>query len=66
MIEKNPVLDTVREFMRLESAGGILLLITAVLAMVVANSPLSPTYNALLDTPVAIQIGALNIHKPLL
>ena len=33
--------STIRDFIRLESAGGILLLVTAVLAMVAANSPLS-------------------------
>lgn len=36
------------------------------LAMLVANSPLAPIYNSLLDTTVAVQIGALSISKPLL
>ena len=52
--------------MKLESAGGILLLAAAIIAMLVANSPLANIYNALLDTPVAIQVGALSIDKPLL
>ena len=52
--------------MRLESAGGILLLAAAVLAMLVANSPLANIYDALLDTTVAVQVGALSIDKPLL
>jgi NhaA family Na+:H+ antiporter len=52
--------------MRLESAGGILLLFSAILAMLVANSPLSGLYGALLDTTVAVQVGALAISKPLL
>jgi NhaA family Na+:H+ antiporter len=55
-----------REFMQLESAGGILLLIAAVLALVIANSPLQHLHDALLNTPVAIQVGALVIAKPLL
>lgn len=59
-------LDAVRDFMRLESAGGIFLLIAALLAMLVANSPLASYYDALLDTPVAIQVGALAINKPML
>jgi len=54
------------DFMRLESAGGMLLLITAVIALIVANSPLSELYQRLIDTPVAVQIGALEIAKPLL
>ena len=58
--------STIRDFMRLESASGFLLLSAAVLAMIVANSPLSALYDALLDTPVAVQVGALSIDKPLL
>ncbi len=50
----------------MESAAGILLFMSAVLALIIANTPLSAYYNLLLDTPVAIQIGALNISKPLL
>ena len=39
---------------------------SAVLAMIIANSPLTSYYNLLLETPVAIQVGALSIAKPLL
>lgn len=60
-----PVLSAVREFMRLESAGGILLLFAALLAMVMANTPLAELYSSLLNTPVAVQVGALEIAKPL-
>ncbi len=56
----------VREFMKLESAGGILLLAAAVIALLVANSPLAPLYESLLGTTVVIQIGELAINKPLL
>ncbi len=52
--------------MRLESAAGILLLAAAIVAMVMANSPLANLYAALLDTTLAVQIGALKISKPLL
>ena len=52
--------------MALESAGGILLLAAALLAMVIANSPLDSWYAGFLDTTVAIQVGALAINKPLL
>jgi len=60
------VLTAVRDFMKLESAGGILLLAAAVIAMLVANSPLVALYESLLGTTVAIQVGALSINKPLL
>jgi len=60
------ITDAVRDFMRLESAGGILLLAAAIIAMLVANSPLASLYSELLDTTVAVQVGALSIDKPLL
>ncbi len=53
-------------FFKLESAGGIILMFAAVLAMIVANSPLQFYYALLLDTPVEIRIGALEVAKPLL
>lgn len=61
-----PSYNALREFIRLESAGGILLLGAAILAMIVANSPLVHFYDALLKTTVAVQVGALEINKPLL
>ena len=60
------MVSAVREFLRLESAGGFLLLIAAVVVMVIANSPLSYLYDSLLETTVAVQVGALVISKPLL
>lgn len=53
-------------FLRLESAGGLLLMASAALALIVANSPLVSTYNLLLDTPVEIRVGGLEVAKPLL
>jgi NhaA family Na+:H+ antiporter len=60
------MIPTLREFLRLESASGALLLIAAVLAMLAENSPFDTYYNALLGTPVEVRIGALVIAKPLL
>ena len=62
----SPISSAVQDFMKLESAGGILLLAAAVLAMVIANSPLAHLYEALLNVNVAVQVGALSIDKPLL
>jgi len=53
-------------FFQLEAASGLLLIAAAVLALVINNSPLSYLYNGLLDVPVAVQVGTLNIAKPLL
>lgn len=63
---KNPFTSFIQNFLKLESASGILLMIAAVLAMIIANSPLSYLYESLLDIPVEIRIGALHIAKPLI
>lgn len=49
-----------------EAAGGAVLLLAAILAMVLDNSLLSPWYDALLNTPVTLRVGALILDKPLL
>ena len=36
--------DVIRDFFKMESAGGILLVIAAAIAMTIANSPLGETY----------------------
>lgn len=56
----------ISRFLRMEAAGGILLMMMAVLAIVIANTPLYPYYNLFLETPVEIRVGALEIAKPLL
>ena len=53
-------------FFKLESAGGILLFLSAVLAILMANSFLEPYYQLLLSTPVEIRVGLLEISKSLL
>ena len=56
----------IKEFLKLEAAGGIVLVGAAALAMIMANSVLGGTYEAVLEIPVAVQVGALVIAKPLL
>ena len=55
-----------REFLKLESASGILLVIAGVLAMIAANSPLYELYQTFLQTPIKLQIGAFKLDKTLL
>jgi NhaA family Na+:H+ antiporter len=55
-----------REFLRLEAASGVILVIAAALAIIMANSPFDHLYTALFNTPVAVQVGGLGIAKPLL
>ncbi|HGM5587936.1 MULTISPECIES: Na+/H+ antiporter NhaA [Pseudomonas] len=61
-----PVRSLFARFFQLEAASGLLLIAAAVLALIINNSPLSYLYGGLLEVPVAIQVGALNIAKPLL
>ena len=43
--------------------GGLLLIIAALLALIVANSPLSETYFQLWQHPVTLQIGSFNVFN---
>ncbi|MDE0650721.1 MAG: Na+/H+ antiporter NhaA, partial [Gammaproteobacteria bacterium] len=49
-----------------EAAGGVLLMLAAVAALALDNSPLAPLYDALLTIPMVVQISALVLEKPLL
>jgi Na+:H+ antiporter, NhaA family len=60
------LLTPVQEFIRTESASGVILIAAAALAFAWANSPWAASYFALLDTPVAVGFGAWSLQKPLL
>ena len=60
------VMSAVRDFLKLESASGILLIGAMALAMIMNNTALDDLYQAFIKTPIAVQIGALIIDKPLL
>jgi NhaA family Na+:H+ antiporter len=53
-------------FFQHEAAGGIVLLAAAVLALILANSPLHHAYELLLETPVTVRIGEAGIDKHLI
>ncbi len=55
-----------QDFIKKESAAGILLIIATVLALLLENSFLSTFYTSFLHTPVEIRFGDLQIAKPLL
>ena len=54
----------IQDFMRLETSGGIILMITAVFAMIIANTPLATSYDAILGTYIKVGIGSFEIAKP--
>ena len=56
----------IKDFLRHEATAGLLLMATAALALILDNSPLAYLYDALLLTPMVVQVGQLAIDKPLL
>ena len=57
---------SLKDFLRLESAGGLLLMGVTALAILAANSPLAGAYDAFINLPLQIRAGPLQIAKPLL
>ena len=58
--------DGIADFLKLESAGGLLLVAAAVLALIFSNSPLRQAYDDLLKIPVEMRFGSFALAKPLL
>lgn len=57
---------TIREFIQLETSGGIILFAAAVLALVISNTPLDTYYHALFNMTMSVTLGTLKLSKPLL
>ena len=60
------MINSIKDFLKLESASGIILMVATVLALLAANTPLISVYNLLIDLPVEVRVGPLQIAKPLL
>ncbi|CNJ75274.1 Na+/H+ antiporter NhaA [Yersinia aldovae] len=58
--------NMIRQFLRQEAAGGLILIFAAVVALFMANSSLHGLYQSFLDVPVSVKIASLDISKPLL
>ena len=58
--------DSVKKAFRHDSTGGVLLVVMAGLALLLANSQWAHLYDSFLATPVQVRLGELNIAKPLL
>ena len=56
----------ISDFLELESAGGLLLMVAAVLALICSNSPIRQAYDDLLKIPVELRFGSFVLAKPLL
>lgn len=60
------LLRALDNFFKHEAAGGILLMLSAVAAMIVANSALSGTYDAVLGAKFSVLINGEGLSKPLI
>ena len=59
----NVSITTLRDFLRLGSAGGIVLVLAAIAAIIINNSPLKDLYHDILSASIVLQIGSFNIDK---
>jgi NhaA family Na+:H+ antiporter len=55
----------VREFLRVEASGSILLLLAAAVALVWANSPWASSYDSFWHTTVAVDLGGFRVEETL-
>lgn len=60
------LLRAIDKFFRHEASGGILLMLSAVAALVVANSALSGTYESVLGSYLAVTLDGEGLKKPLI
>ena len=58
-------LSTIREFLRHEAAGGIVLLAAAALAFILTNSPFADHYLRFFELHLSLKIGDLGLDKSL-
>ncbi|MYM56539.1 Na+/H+ antiporter NhaA [Thalassovita mangrovi] len=60
------LLRTIDRFFRHEASGGILLMLSAVAALIVANSSLSGFYDSFLSAKLAVTLNGEGLAKPLI
>jgi len=62
------MIESIRRFMKIEAAGGIVLALAAVAALILSNSALAPLYDAFVQMRGEVRVGsdALVLSKPLL
>jgi NhaA family Na+:H+ antiporter len=59
------LLSPLHRFLRIEAAGGCVLIACAAIALILANSPLAAWYASLWETPVTIAVGSYRHSHPL-
>ena len=56
----------IREFLKYEASGGILIFLAAIIALTIKNSSFEYLYDHFLNVKAIIKIGKYSIAKPLL
>jgi NhaA family Na+:H+ antiporter len=59
------LLGPIEHFLAIEAAGGVVLLVAALVALVWANSPLRDSYAALWHMPLAVTFGSFHFERDL-
>ena len=54
---EDPLLSSIRRFIASESAGGVVLALAALVALVVSNSPLGPLYRQFVELRGELRVG---------
>lgn len=60
---RNLPIKAIRKFIKLESSGGILLFASALIALLISNSPFSTQYQALFDKTLGVEIAHFKFEK---
>ncbi len=60
------ILGSFPTFVRTQSLSGIVLMVASLTAIVIANSPLSAAYEAILHIPLAVRVGTFTLELDLL
>ena len=58
-------LRAIRDFLRLESASGLLLVAMAAVALILSNSPAADFYQSVIHLPIAASAGGVGLEKTL-
>ena len=58
--------NNLSRLLRHEAAGGVIMMLAALVAIVLSNSPLAWLVDLLLDTPVSVRVGTFSLDKSLL
>jgi polyribonucleotide nucleotidyltransferase len=58
------ILEKLKEFLKLEASGGIILFVAGIFAMIIANTHYSNYYENFLNTPVVFSFGTFELAKP--